>query len=997
MFVFTDELRSYLHARSREDIEKDTRPYQTKQRSVAKAWVEREGGLETLFASSSFLENAKYRHDRPSARELADLLLLAPDDVRARCESQAETTHWPKGDFTERIFLLGCFPHRTDWASQLYAQHTTVPGIALGWQAASLLLGTLRDRDAILALAKARGVTHEIVNLLPDLREGAASLLIEALPFATSSGPQHAVATGLACIGTPEVAAVFAKSLRRSTLRPHALKFFARFPHLASDALSALAKNRKTQAGEVAHAILEMLERANERAADGTVAEEGELPALLREPPWRESPKVEPRAPRTRKPRVVIDLAKPMTPLRLHWPSDARRRWVAHRLQDVLLHPDEDELATLRADLDAKNETRVNASCPKEILFPLLEDVPENVTLWHATPGHVLALYGEEALAVVVNGHAELLNDELRLFVESPLLAIVIAGHDLHRVSQIEAALRWIERYPFAAARGLIWAAFSRTSKKEQAGAAIGLRHLTARGHAGAIEEAIASYEREAAETWSDEAALEIRRIAASEPEQDKLLRAPKLPAFYRPAEYRPPRLLSGKVLSLDAMQRLDELICAYATEQPPWPRFEEVRRAFDARSLAEHAWDLAHAWDLNNAPATSKWMLHAVRHFGDDEVVRRLTPALKDETYIPAMLADLGTDAAAMELLTIHARMRRSSPSSRAATQDLARITEHLERIVATRGLSAIEDLVDRFVPTYRVDDDGTIALDLGRDGPWRVTWNERLDRVLLDERGEVASTLPRTKADPDKLRAAVTLLADLDEDVATIAELRATALERAMVTGRTWPYEHFREAWLAHPIMRHMARGVVWEARLANGVFRTFRIAEDSSFADETDEHVELPPEEGVMIGVYHPARHRPGAAPVQRWRAMLADYKLLQPFEQLAREPPAPMSGEGDQLEWTRNRVTAAPRGGNYYRFLRAIPQALERAGWVGGARDNRDLRLPFEQAYGAMYRDDRTVSVWVIRDGKRVSFRDVDDVVRCELLRALDLVASGEGDT
>ena len=87
------------------------------------------------------------------------------------------------------------------------------------------------------------------------------------------------------------------------------------------------------------------------------------------------------------------------------------------------------------------------------------------------------------------------------------------------------------------------------------------------------------------------------------------------------------------------------------------------------------------------------------------------------------------------------------------------------------------------------------------------------------------------------EKLEAAATILRDLDEDVAAIAELRASSLERAMLDGRTWSYravpgalrEHeavgtfshgvystqpgpndFLAVWVNHPLLKHMARGV-------------------------------------------------------------------------------------------------------------------------------------------------------------------------------------------
>src|SRR5262249_35157450 len=77
-----------------------------------------------------------------------------------------------------------------------------------------------------------------------------------------------------------------------------------------------------------------------------------------------------------------------------------------------------------------------------------------------------------------------------------------------------------------------------------------------------------------------------------------------------------------------------------------------------------------------------------------------------------------------------------------------------------------------------------------------------------------------------------------------------------------------------------RHLGRRIVWALEDAA---RTFRIAEDLSFADEQDQA--FVPDEGARIIVVHPILLAPEMR--AKWISLLGDYTIVQPLAQLGRE--------------------------------------------------------------------------------------------------------------
>jgi hypothetical protein len=315
---------------------------------------------------------------------------------------------------------------------------------------------------------------------------------------------------------------------------------------------------------------------------------------------------------------------------------------------------------------------------------------------------------------------------------------------------------------------------------------------------------------------------------------------------------------------------------------ETPDPVLLDVIAALDRRSVAELGWELARHWELRPRKR-DRWMIDSLVVLADEEIVRRTTPALKN-ARLYAVLGFIGTDAAAFELMTAIARLGPRARMAEAAFEALA--------VRRGLGVGELEDALVTALP-------GSIDLHYGARVV-HVVFDANLQPNVVGPSGATLKALPDPgkNDDPAKVRDAKRRFADLVEDVTVLSERRLAALERAMIDGRTWPYATWKSVWADHVLMAHIARGVVWRCG-----DRALRLAEDGSLAGDDDTVV--PMTEGAQIGVMHPAELGPER--VSRWSRILADYRLLQPFEQLARPiaaidgleivvgpPPVPIKG-------------------------------------------------------------------------------------------------------
>jgi hypothetical protein len=402
----------------------------------------------------------------------------------------------------------------------------------------------------------------------------------------------------------------------------------------------------------------------------------------------------------------------------------------------------------------------------------------------------------------------------------------------------------------------------------------------------------------------------------------------PELPGWADAAVLPRVRLRDGRALPVDAARRLVALLTRSRAGMAP-AGLAEVVEACDRASLAAFGWALFQRWQSIGLPTPGMWAMLGLAWIGDDDVVRRLTPLIKvwpgtgghhRSVAGLSVLTGLGTDVALVHLNDVAENVKFAGLSSSARSM--------LHAVAGRLGLTG-EQLSDRLVPDLGLRADGGLVLDYG---PRRfvVGFDDQLRPTVADESGKRLKSLPKPGARDDATLgpAAYQRFNALKKDVRTLAGDQIRRFERAMVTGRRWTAPEFGTFVVGHPLLRHLARRLVWSFEAtADGstVDGSFRVAEDGSYAGVDDDACTLP--DGALVGVAHPLRL--GDA-VPRWAEVFADYELLQPFAQLGRETYRLTPQEAKAAELTTFEGRVVPTG----RVL-----GLERTGWQRAApQDN-----------------------------------------------------------
>ncbi len=337
------------------------------------------------------------------------------------------------------------------------------------------------------------------------------------------------------------------------------------------------------------------------------------------------------------------------------------------------------------------------------------------------------------------------------------------------------------------------------------------------------------------------------------------------------------------------------------------YPGLQVLTAHCTADSLAGFAWGLFEQWRLAGMPAKDSWALHALGALGDDDTVRRLTPVVRAwpgegghhrAVEGLSVLATIGTDVALMHLHGIAQRVPFKALKLR-AQEKIVEVAEGL-------GLTG-EQLGDRLVPDFGLDADGSTVIDYG-SRQFTVGFDEQLRPYVRDADGKQRKALPApgAKDDPELAPAERKRFAALKKDVRTVAADQVRRLEAAMVTQRTWTTAEFRELFLAHPLVWHLVRRLVWIG-VTGGVATAFRVAEDRTLADVHDDELTL--SEETMVRVAHPLHL---ADDLHAWAELFADYEILQPFAQLGRAVHALTEEEAAGHRLTRFEGARVPVG-------------------------------------------------------------------------------------
>ncbi len=182
-------------------------------------------------------------------------------------------------------------------------------------------------------------------------------------------------------------------------------------------------------------------------------------------------------------------------------------------------------------------------------------------------------------------------------------------------------------------------------------------------------------------------------------------------------------------------------------------------------------------------------------------------------------------------------------------------------------------DDLRDSMLSVPAFDSEGKLAIDLGIKTV-TATIGEDLKISLYDDgAGKVVKSLPKRGVDPDVYEREKARLADVRKEVRETVRKRRELLLSDYLSGRGRKAASWKNAYLGNPVLRSVARLVVWQqGKSTFTVSGTALIDSGGCPYDLTDE----------KVCVAHPLQMT--KADVNAWRDYFARNGLKQPFEQV-----------------------------------------------------------------------------------------------------------------
>ena len=783
-----------------------------------------------------------------------------------------------------------------------------------GWLQGVAAAPDVSERLAQLGLVQ-RPVVRSLLAGVPHLR--AFQALVDA---GADSAP-----LGLAVARWP-LLAVVGLTRALATARTPAPALQRRFDHMLPRLAPVLAQLPEVLAPWLGPAERAWLaERCQRLQGPAEVAGAADLPAVLAAPPWW--------APASAAAPAKVAPSLKLQPLamqgRLDWPDAARAQVLAdshHALGQPGDVPMDQQIDGLGFDHMASQQgsrERAARALQAGDAAELIEawryavsassgyvrlvatelshlPLPLQLPFWNAAAGEVTTYSVDPWMAHIgvagAPGLAQLIRRtpgeywDLGLRMGDVALATAAARAAFRLQRGRREGHAWLLKWPEHAAAGLMALALAKSGEDKDT-AARALRLLAANGRRPLLLEVAARHDAELG--GGHKVADALQALLDLDPHRQYPSKIAPLPEFWQPRAWRRPVLHSGKALGEEALAALGQMLSFPRTEGL-YVGIGEVQAACTPASLAGFAWDLFQSWLAAGAPAKENWALTALGLLGGDEAARRLTPLIRawpgESAHARAVLGldvleQIGTDTALMQLNGIAQKLKFKG------LQDKAR--EKIDAIAAARGLTA-EELEDRLAPDLGLDARGGLLLDFG-PRQFRVGFDEALKPWVREADGPRLKDLPKpNKADDaDKAKAAVERYKALKADAKTIAAQQLQRLETAMCQRRRWRLADFRAFIAQHPLVRHIARRLIWGvyevqdgANHGGTLTACFRLAEDdSSFTNASDEAFEVPDGDNTRIGVPH-ALELP-AADAAAFGQVFADYELLQPFAQIGRD--------------------------------------------------------------------------------------------------------------
>ncbi|THV38506.1 DUF4132 domain-containing protein [Glycomyces buryatensis] len=618
-----------------------------------------------------------------------------------------------------------------------------------------------------------------------------------------------------------------------------------------------------------------------------------DLPGPLAEPPWAAKKPANKR-------QAVLELeAEDQTVL--EWLEGEQEEWAnlepSYWPNGSASHDWAGALESNLAPGEGRLGGNVVAFAPLPLARRMLDEWnhPYRISYNMDTAPRALARFGEDVMDDVI---ASVEKDrglcDVLLPLENLAIARMVAEWHSKLKSMRPQAGRWLDQHQEGAARLLIPDAVGKRGRRRTT-AEKTLAHLARTVGAQVVTQA--------AERYGPEALEAVQPILAEAATEGSEIKPPKVGSWAIPA-------LLPQVLLVDSERALPDasvrhLMSILALGDGRY--LDVIAQQCDPASLAAFCNALFAQWIDSGGDSKDMWVLDRLGRFGNAETVRALAPLILTwpgqsfhERSIRALkvLRSIGTEEALREMHRVSLRCKYQG------------VRDHAEEMVAAvasdLGLTG-EQLADRLVPDLGLGEDASLVLDYG-PRQFKVGFDEQLKPFVQDSDGKPRKSLPKpgAKDDAEVAEASRKRFSLLKKELRTAASDLVKRLERAMVEDRTWTRAEFDASFVNHPLVWHLTRRLVWTAEM-NGKRFAFRVAEDRSFADAEDEVLEVP--QDAVIRLPHPLRFD---GDVDKWGETLADYEILQPFEQLSRPSYAFTAEELETGRLTRFEKAEVPVG-------------------------------------------------------------------------------------
>jgi Domain of unknown function (DUF4132) len=334
------------------------------------------------------------------------------------------------------------------------------------------------------------------------------------------------------------------------------------------------------------------------------------------------------------------------------------------------------------------------------------------------------------------------------------------------------------------------------------------------------------------------------------------------------------PKIETAELSLPDSLVR-DILLCAQRHYDQVPDLIKDFKEQISEECLDRFLWAM---FQRDHHGQIEPYLINILGNLGRDSLAAKLIQC--DSKYVLnhqviEVLDLIATDFALQHIQRVKYAIVDSSGQVEAA--------ESLRRVAEQRGIS-IKALEDGLVARLGFDRRGTRIFEFG-SRRFMATLDPHLQVVLKDKAGKLRSNLPKPtqRDDTQESEAAIATWKDWKPAVQGEVKLQSARLERSMAAGVTWSWQGFQTNFLGQPLMKAIAKTLLWSGLDALGqVLSVFQLAEDGSLVDSQGEPIDTQGFERVCLT--HPATLTRQERNL--WGEIFSDYDIIQPFSQIGR---------------------------------------------------------------------------------------------------------------